>query len=273
MAGAERENGSPPVLLGRRSDLHRAGRGNGGRGIVSTNRKAGFTLIELLVVMAILSILMALLLPAIQSAKDKAKEGKCIANMRQLAMSMHSYASEFDDHLPMTAPAARNHPSDWVWGGNVVAHPQRPEACQRILLEDGVLWTYMYPGQERGKKKPDDWYSSPAKNAYLCPAAGQVERKRGLSYSMNWTLDENEGGADQNEGVIISRVKNASRCVLLVDEGPELNDGHYHSSDFPNQGNLHNGGGNLAFVDGHVRWYPVKEIQKMHTNRYFLWWE
>jgi prepilin-type N-terminal cleavage/methylation domain-containing protein/prepilin-type processing-associated H-X9-DG protein len=273
MAGAERQKCTSVALSRRKAGLLGAGTGND-RGIsVFAGRKAAFTLIELLVVMAILSILMALLLPAIQSAKEKAKEGRCIANLRQLAMAMHSYASEFEDHLPMTAPAARNHPSDWVWGGNVVAHPQSPEACQRILLESGVLWTYMYPGLQRDQKRAEEWYASPQKNAYLCPSAGEVERKRGLSYSMNWTLDESEGGVDQDVGVIISRVKNASRCVLLVDEGPELNDGHYHSSDFPNQGNLHNGGGNLAFCDGHVAWSPVAEIQKMFSNRYFLWWE
>jgi len=240
---------------------------------VKSKQERGFTLIELLVVMAILSILMALLLPAIQTAKERAKSGKCIGQIKQIALAMHTYASEFAGHLPMTAPAGRNHPSDWVWGGNVVAHPQQEAACQRILIESGVLWTYMYPGLRRHQKKPEEWYHTPEKNAYLCPSAGPVERKRGLSYSVNWTLDESVAGADQQEGVLLSRIKNTSRCVLLVDEGPELNDGHYHSSDFPNQGNLHNGGGNLAFCDGHVGWFPVEEIQKMHSARYFLWWE
>jgi len=240
---------------------------------VKSKRAKGFTLIELLVVMAILSILMALLLPAIQSAKEKAKQGKCIANMKQLAIAMHTYASEFEGHLPRTAPAGRNHPSDWVWGGNVVAHPQQAEACRRIEIESGVLWTYMYPGVERHQKKPEEWYSRPDKNAYLCPAAGPVERKRGLSYSMNWTLDYDQFAGNTEEGVLLPKIKNTSRCVLMVDEGSELNDGYYDASDFPNQGNLHSGGGNLAFCDGHVGWFPVDEIQKMRDRRYFNWWE
>ncbi len=273
MAGADMNYRTSPGLPRRRAALLGAGTGCRRRSIAPRNARGAFTLIELLVVMAILSILMALLLPAIQSAKEKAKEGKCIANMRQLAMAMHTYAGEFEDHLPLTAPAGRNHSGDWVWGGNVVSHPQQAEACQRILIEGGVLWTYVYPGQERHRKKPDEWYSSPQKNAYLCPSAGPVERKRGLSYSMNWTLSQDETGATNYRGVILSRIKNTSRCVLLVDEGPELNDGHYDASDFPNQGNLHNGGGNLAFCDGHVRWYPVEEIQKMLTREYFLWWQ
>ena len=273
MAGAERQKRTSVALSRKNAGPLGAGTGNDCGTSVFRGCKAAFTLIELLVVMAILSILMALLLPAIQSAKDKAKEGKCIANMRQLAMAMHTYAGEFEDHLPLTAPAGRNHSGDWVWGGNVVSHPQQVEACQRILIEDGALWTYVYPGVERHQKKPEEWYSLPQKNAYLCPSAGAVERKRGLSYSMNWTLSLDETGATDYNGVVLPRIKNTSRCVLLVDEGPELNDGHYDASDFPNQGNLHNGGGNLAFCDAHVQWFPVEEIQKMRDKRYFYWWE
>jgi len=240
---------------------------------MSAAKKRGFTLIELLVVMAIIAILAALLMPAIQTAKEKAKGGKCIGHIRQLALAMHAYATDFGGHLPKTAPAGRNHPSDWVWGGNVVAHPQQVASVIRIELEGGVLWTYVSSGNERHKKKSEEWYTSSEKNVYLCPAAGPVERKRGLSYSMNWLLDQDPSGAVMPEGVLLSRIRNASRCVLLVDEGSELNDGYYHESDFPNQGNLHTGGGNLAFCDGHVGWFAVEEIRKMRQKRYFVWWE
>ena len=90
---------------------------------MKTGNSRGFTLIELLVVMAILSILMALLLPAIQTAKEKARQGRCISNMRQLGQAMMMYAGENDDHFPASGSEHMAARFDYVYGGTGAGFP------------------------------------------------------------------------------------------------------------------------------------------------------
>jgi prepilin-type N-terminal cleavage/methylation domain-containing protein/prepilin-type processing-associated H-X9-DG protein len=72
-------------------------------------RRKAFTLIELLVVVAIIAILTALLLPALQNAKLQAKRASCQSNLHQLGIAVHSYAGDYNDYLP-----PRNDP--WWYG-------------------------------------------------------------------------------------------------------------------------------------------------------------
>jgi prepilin-type N-terminal cleavage/methylation domain-containing protein/prepilin-type processing-associated H-X9-DG protein len=82
------------------------------------HRLRGYTLIELLVVLAVLTVLVGLLVPAVQRAREAANRTKCQSNLRQLGLAVHHYASTFDGTLP-PARTRENDKDRWWFGESV----------------------------------------------------------------------------------------------------------------------------------------------------------
>ncbi len=104
----------------------------------------GFTLVELLVVIAIIGVLVGLLLPAVQSAREAARRTQCINNMRQLGLAMHNHHDSFK-RLPPGWTTANNAGVQgdgvalWSWGTMILPYIEQNPLSKQLRPNDVPL--------------------------------------------------------------------------------------------------------------------------------------
>ena len=170
--------------------------------------RRAFTLIELLVVIAIIAILAAMLLPALSSAKEKAKRTSCINNLKQIGLSLQMYADENRDFLPQKNAVDPKGNALWDLAYNMA--DSLGSAGRKIVY---------CPGGYTSVQNSDYWWNYKGGTGYFRVTSYQwlLSRDGTQAYGVNLVAPPTGIGSDSQRGLLVKSTRTFTNVITLSD--------------------------------------------------------
>jgi prepilin-type N-terminal cleavage/methylation domain-containing protein len=167
---------------------------------VASGRKA-FTLIETLVVTALVALLMALFLPAVQSAREAARRGQCMNNLKQVGLALHAYHADYNCFPYETLEGRSSFTASGISESYSALSRMLPYLDQQPLYSALNFEVEMYPGPTTPHLNNVTVFET-AISSFLCPSDGGSPMERGTNYRVssgigpapNTTAESPDGG-------------------------------------------------------------------------------